>query len=1774
MVEKQTVQMEFDNKNFEKNVSTSISTLDKLKVGLASLASGANGIAGMAMQIKGITFDPINNGVQMGIGKVMALTAALTGVVNITDTLYQKVTSTVKALSVDQITAGFSKYESKTASVQTIMNAVRKEGEADEEVMARVEEQLEKLNWFTDETSYNFTDMVSNIGKFTSQGIDLDKSVTAMQGIATWAAKSGQGTAEASRAMYNLSQAMGVGAVKLMDWKSIENANMATKEFKQQAMEAAVAVGTLRKEGEKYIDVAKNEEVSVQNFSQSLASGWFTSDALLDVLNNYGKYADMVHEMQDDNETAAETMARMKELGMEAGNELAASAFKAAQEAKTFTEAIDATKDAVSTAFLNIFETLFGNYLEAKGLWTDFANLLYDAFAEPVVAIADLVKEWKELGGRTKLLESVTRVIESFSAIFEKFSETFTDVFGSVEDKLPALNNLTQSIDLLSIRFSNFINTLIENENIWNNLTKLFKGTKRAIDFVKISFKEIIDKIFKPLTEKWLPIGIDKFSDLIGLIGDFITDISNKAIAFDPVGKGIDLVITGITALIDKIKEFLGITSDVEKKAITLKEKLHLLNIGIFDPDKYEVMISPIQKFKNAFTNVIEFFMGAALKVSPLFGSIWNTVKSFFNWIITLAKDIGPALQKAGVFIKNALDKIGSFMDAFVETTKTSDKNAFELMAELIAGGIMYLMDKLKGVDLDRLNGWLDAIEKIIRMVAEIVAIYMLLTDGSISIGNVELPFAGIFDSLSESLEKMGKAKKTEATAKLVEALALALVAIAGALLMISFIPADRLEDSTLALAAITVVFTIMVGAMETLFTKMSTMMNNKSLLSSVGIDSISVTIAAMSAFVLSLGGAILLLTSALAIIGTMDWKDALEGLTGIVSLMVSLIATAYSLKGIEGATKLIGVGIAMIVIANAVNVIALAVAKLGNSENIIDGIVGVTDTLITMIGVMYALSGLKNLKSILLASVALILVANATNKIVKAIVKLSKIKDVDSLTTAGLMITAIMGYLLLLVSLSSTLSNSSGIIAVAASMVVISIAISNLAKVIEDINKIGNPEGVTKTLVQLGGLATGLIAFTGILILLSKTLTTGGKLDMSKVAALVVTASVLVAMILPLNAITDSIVKLSNINETKLLAGAGAISVIFTAMTGVLMSSLLISGDKILGMLATALAIDMLAAALLAITPVLEGLSKVDPNIMLVIGVLAAITGLFIQALNIMGGTTTLIQIAGVIDLLSLSLVMVGAALLLAAQGLGVFLDNLIKLAEVGPETWQNLFDNFSQAVINWWTALGPLIIRAFDDVFIGVCTSILENADLFTNALATLLGTVVRTLLNILMQYLPNIIAALDLLITLLTPFIEEKLLPFIGLLTADITEYAINLLNIYIPKLNAHLEKVTWDLFIRILRLLNKGVPLLNEELAKEGLNLIIWINWLLQQATAVIIRGTIGILKQLRDNIDEIIALTVEIGTMAIFGLIEGIIATIPLLYEKGVQAVDELLDLINTVLDANWDEITKTLETLANKTIDVANKWVEKESEVGGKIFTIVGNLFKGLAKAAFKQAATSVYSPWGLGQWIGDKITTGICKTMKINSPSKVMEKIGGYIMQGLSIGVQKGSEVLSPVISDIKDIFVNDFTKSFGSISDIGNGLLESFQSNFTSLDFGSILGDFTNLNPTITPQLDLSEIENGVMGLDSMFASQQMSGFVDFSKYSGSDSVTQADTMNKMMDKLQNYMDVESYNKETADTNVNVTLDANAKKMLKVVKVENNKQSKATRVNQLANA
>lgn len=515
--DEKVVQLSLENKDFNRDVDKSIESLDELKKALEFKDAG-RGLDALEKEIKMVDLSPMEKGVERVSQQFNLLTT-------IADTTFRRITNSaidagenlIKSLSVDQVTSGWSQYEDRMTAVQRIMSATSNQFSNQEAQISAVNTNLEKLTWFTDETSFHFLDMVNNMGKFTANDVKLDVAANAMQGISTWAALSGANMEEAGRSMYNLAQAISVGSVKLIDWKSIQNANMATSEFKNTAIETAIAFGTLSEVAPGvYKTLGSKDTYDALNlFSDGLKDAWLSSDVLLGTLDKYGGYANKIYDfvqatgvattsalnMVDDyiagtldmNEAAEEcgiTINELKGYMSELGSseyELGRRALRAAQETKTLSEALDYVKTAVSSGWARTFELIFGEYNESKAWWSDLSEWLYDVFVAAGDARNEMLGIWRDWGGADDLMAGLKELQAFITEIIGVFQDAWDAIWPQDSDsRADRLFNLTKS-------FREFAEGLHLTESAANNLrtilSALFGTLKNVGTVIKIVFK-------------------------------------------------------------------------------------------------------------------------------------------------------------------------------------------------------------------------------------------------------------------------------------------------------------------------------------------------------------------------------------------------------------------------------------------------------------------------------------------------------------------------------------------------------------------------------------------------------------------------------------------------------------------------------------------------------------------------------------------------------------------------------------------------------------------------------------------------------------------------------------------------------------------------------------------------------------------------------------------------------------------------------------------------------------------------------------------------------------------------------------------------------------------------------------------------------------------------------------------------------------------------------------------------------------------------------------
>lgn len=660
-IDERIVQMQFNNSQFEKGIKESLKSLDALKEGL-DLEGSAKQLKALQKAGDSFSLAKMAEGIESVSKRFSTLGIVGMRVIdNLANSAYYNGKRLISSLSIDQVTAGWTKYGQKTASVQTIMNATGKS-------IDEVNGYLDKLMWFSDETSYGFTDMTQALGQLTSAGGDIERLIPMIEGIANATAFAGKGTGEFSRAMYNLNQSYSAGYLQYMDWKSLELAGIASKQLKEQLIEAGKATGKLNKDGK----TAKGTLVTVSNLGQTLNEKWADTEVMEKAFGKFAEMTEKAYELVQEGkfDTASDAYAYLATQY----DDISITAAKAAQEAKTFTEALDATKDAVSSSWMKTFELIFGNYDQAKVMWTDLANYLWDIFASGGEARNEMLQEWQELGGRDSLLAGVYDMFEALKNVIDAVKAAIAQVIPPMTaEKLVEISNAVKD-------FGASLKTLTEIR------TEIIKKPSEADDEIDILGG------FIPGQTKKVKADLEELERTInrGMRGDDVKKLQErlKQLGYDIGETGVDgiygpktqaalkkfqedygLAIDGIYGKLShaKMSEALGIGDETESKKIRVAGK----EITI-----YSDTLKKIQSIVRGVTSVFSLFgqvLGFAFNIikvglnvlSPLGDMLFTIAAAFGDWLYGLNKSI----QESGVFataiekIKNALAPVKNFFE-------------------------------------------------------------------------------------------------------------------------------------------------------------------------------------------------------------------------------------------------------------------------------------------------------------------------------------------------------------------------------------------------------------------------------------------------------------------------------------------------------------------------------------------------------------------------------------------------------------------------------------------------------------------------------------------------------------------------------------------------------------------------------------------------------------------------------------------------------------------------------------------------------------------------------------------------------------------------------------------------------------------------------------------------------------------------------------------------------------------------------------------------------
>jgi hypothetical protein len=954
-VDNRVVSLTFDNSQFQRKMEETLKSLDKLRASL-DVSNGKKSMEELSAASGKFNVDHISQGIQ-GVSKsFLALsTIAITVLSGIASKAVDVGARLVKSFALDGIIAGFQEFELKMGAIQTIMAG---SGES----LDVVNTKLQELNEYSDKTIYSFKDMTTNIGKFTNAGLSLDQSVASIKGVANVAAVSGANAEEASRAMYNFAQALSKGHVALIDWKSIELANMGTAEFKQQLIDAADASGKLTKRGNEWVTSAGHAVTATKGFNESLTDEWLTTEVLNKTLGNYS----------------------------DATTDIGKKATAAAQDVKTFTMLIDTVKESIGSGWAQSFENVIGNFEESKQLWTGVNAAISTFVSKSADSRNELLKGWKDAGGRAILIEGLKDAFIGLASVVKPITAAFREIFPPAT--VDTLMKLTHN-------FANWAKTLKLTAEQSANLKATFKGLFAILSIgwtvikgVASIFKELFSQlmhIYKGIggvTSQWGHFFIVLQRSLVtgGGIADFFQKITDQISKLGP--------------WIDRVKEKIGsLFGDGIPGADVA--------VSIFDRIKERM-----DQLSTGAQKVVGLFKALGQEIKSALEKVWPLIQQGFDELKQRLKDVLMPSDMSGV-----LDAVNvGLLGGLVILLKKFMKNGLKLdfgggIMEKVAGTLDALTSKLQTMQQQIKVDMLLKIAIALAVLAASILVLSLIDPGDLTKAMTALAVG--FGELVAAFAALDKISSNMGSAKLA-ILAAGLILVAGAMLILSFAVKNlaglSMTELATGLGGVAGMLFIMVKAIEPLTKDVSGMIKAGVGMAAIGVGLLILSLAVRSFASIDIGSMVYGLTAIgvtlLGFVGIMKLVPETEMIAFGIALIgvavgLNILASAVSKFGsIDAGTMvqgLLGIGVALLGIAGimylfpsnmvltaaglllvaiALNGIAAAVGTMGNMdiEAMTNGIKG----LAIMLGLLVVSVNLMN--DALMGAAAMVIVAAA----------------------------------------------------------------------------------------------------------------------------------------------------------------------------------------------------------------------------------------------------------------------------------------------------------------------------------------------------------------------------------------------------------------------------------------------------------------------------------------------------------------------------------------------------------------------------------------------------------------------------------------------------------------------------------------------------------------------------------------------------------------------------------------------------------------------------
>ena len=989
-IDERVVEMRFDANQFNNNIDTSIQSINKLNTSIDNMSTG-KGLLNLSRAAEKVDFSKTEWAATHAGFHIQDVFEKATRFLenNIANRLVNFGTNIAKSLTIEPVFTGFNEYEQKMGSVQTIMNGANV---SLEETMNT----LEELNQYADKTIYSFGDMTNSIGKFVNAGVPLQDAVDAIKGISNEAAVSGATAVEAGRAMYNIAQALSTGSMKLIDWKSIENANMATMEFKKTLIETGAEMNAIQKGNGSSLS-AEELLADPSKFRASIegvkGNTWVTDKVMIEALK---KYAD---------ETT----------------EFGKKAYAAAQDVKTFTMLMDTLKEAAQSGWAVSMENVIGNFEEAKQMWTAVNNEVGGLLDKSADERNKLLEEWNKGGGRAALLNSVANVWFTLKDTIVGVKEAFRDVFPSITSK--QLIGMTKGLEIFTQRIREFMadaKTMGTIKNIFSGFFKAINSIKSAIAQFWSAGKSIFGNITKAFTNVFSVTkeaeGISsifvKMGNAIGTFGqkvnEFFTSSKNSeniVKIFEGIFSAVDLLRKGLVTLWNVASAVIspllggasGIGSALLEIAADIASFVTALNGGTEALSDFGSIAGKIKDIAVVVINAIKGIFDPSNISGDTFGKIKEIFTGLFDKF-SLPKIDFNGLKVPEVVINSLTilkDTLSSVFNSLTKNLQTNDvlKPIFNLFIGLsnVTNGIIGVASSLLNAIKSIFDGFANMMNTapfltISMLFNNILNIINLLNTG-FAMGSITQTFqklAGILDNFGDAFEGW----LNESLAKAAKNFAIAIAIVAAALIVLSTVEPDRLLTAVIALTAVAYGLRKAITGLSGI--KFEGVESFKKSFSQLG------TLTTVTTSVIKFAAAIAIVALAIKSIGSLDIDNLVASTLAIVVISAALVKVSNSLvKTASGMNKLEAsnlkkIGFVIIEFAAGVRILASAIKVIGEMK-LTDIVTGLVAIAIAMKGLTQVADKIGKINSstigktafaLLTFSVAVRLIASAVNSI------------------------------------------------------------------------------------------------------------------------------------------------------------------------------------------------------------------------------------------------------------------------------------------------------------------------------------------------------------------------------------------------------------------------------------------------------------------------------------------------------------------------------------------------------------------------------------------------------------------------------------------------------------------------------------------------------------------------------------------------------------------------------------------------------------------------